>query len=713
MQRIKKAGRGILLGGIVFLFFILAFENWLHVPAWLKIAGRMHPMFLHFPIVLLLLSFISFWIPFHEESVWKWFDGVRLIAALSAVFTAIMGLLLSLEEERTGSVLQWHKWSGVLVAVSGALFYAFDAYFVQRRNVGKIFTVAAAFIILITGHWGAGLTHGNNYLLAPLASDKKIPVEQALVFRDVIKPIFEEKCVSCHGDGNVKGGLVLDNITELLKGGKTGPLFVAGEPDNSLLIKRLHLPKGDKKHMPPASKPQLADDEIALLNAWIRSGALLDKKLTTLPPQDSFRMIASRFLAPANDAQNQTIYNFPHADNKKIATLNNNYRVIEPHAVRSPALTVLFYGKNMYSSKALEEILDLKQQIVDLNLSRMPVKDDDLKIVGEMSNLTKLNLNYTDITDKGLEHILSLKNLQAISLTGTAVSSKSIERLATMPQLEQVFLWDTPIDSLQITTMRNRFKKLRFETGFVQDDTSMIALSPPLIKTPSGIVEQPTQIEIRHPFKDVDIRYTLDGSNPDSITSRQYKHPIEINDNLVLSVRAFKNGWYASKPVQATFIKKGAEPDSVYLLTPPDPKYKDLPVNLLIDGDVGELNIRNGQWLGYQQNEAECLLYFKTTVTAKAVLLNMLLNTRAQIFPPVSLEVWGGMDATQLKSLGKISPPMPQKDTSAMFMRNEIAFPSTPLQYLKIVARPVKKLPDWHKEKGKQGWVYISEIVVN
>lgn len=713
MQTIKKAGRGVLLGGIIFLFFILAFENWLQIPAWLKIAGRMHPMFLHFPIVLLLLSFISFWIPFHEASVWKWFDGVRLIAALSAVFTAIMGLLLSLEEERSGSVLQWHKWSGVLVAVSGALFYAFDAYFVQRRNIGKIFTVIAAFTILITGHWGAGLTHGNNYLLAPLASDKRVPVEQALVFNDVIKPIFEEKCVSCHGEGNVKGGLSLDDIADMLKGGKTGPLFVAGEPEVSLLIKRLHLPKGDKKRMPPVSKPQLADDEIALLSAWIRSGALLDKKLTTLPPQDSFRIIASRFLAPPDEAQSQTTYNFPAADNKKIAQLNNNYRVIEPHAVRSPALTVLFYGKNMFSSKSLEEILGLKQQIVDLNLSRMPVKDEDLKIVGEMPNLIKLNLNYTDITDKGLKHITKLKNLQAVSLTGTAITVKSVETLSSMPQLAQVFIWDTSIDSLQITAMRNRYKKLRIETGFIQGDTSIIALSSPLIKTPSGIVEQPTQIEIRHPFKDVDIRYTLDGSRPDSVSSQRYEHPIEINDNVILSVRAFKKGWYASKPVQATFIKKGIQPDSLYLLTPTDAKYKDLHSSLLIDGDIGELNIRNGQWLGYQKNEAECLLFFKNTVTAKAVLLNMLLNTRAQIFPPVSLEVWGGMDVTQLKQLGKISPPMPQKDTAAIFMRNEIAFPQTPLKYLRIVARPIIKLPDWHKEKGKPGWIYVSEIVVN
>src|SRR2546426_36100 len=113
----------MLFAGIVFLLFILFFESRLHIPTWLKVAGRMHPMFLHFPIVLLLLSFLSLWIPSHEEQVWRWFEGLTLIAALSAVVTAIMGLILSVEEIRAGSVLQWHKWAGVSVALLGAVYY--------------------------------------------------------------------------------------------------------------------------------------------------------------------------------------------------------------------------------------------------------------------------------------------------------------------------------------------------------------------------------------------------------------------------------------------------------------------------------------------------------------------------------------------------------------------------------------------------------------
>ena len=58
MITLKKIGEGVLLAMLVFLSFIVVFENHLDLPAWLFVAGRMHPMFLHFPIVLLLLYFI-------------------------------------------------------------------------------------------------------------------------------------------------------------------------------------------------------------------------------------------------------------------------------------------------------------------------------------------------------------------------------------------------------------------------------------------------------------------------------------------------------------------------------------------------------------------------------------------------------------------------------------------------------------------------------
>src|SRR4051794_15381688 len=118
MQTFKKISEGILLGGIIFLLFIVIFQHSVYIPAWLQVIGRMHPLFLHFPIVLLLLSFFTFWLPPRIEHNEIW-NILRLIAALSAVVTAIMGLMLSIGDNRSGKILEWHKWGGVSIAIVG------------------------------------------------------------------------------------------------------------------------------------------------------------------------------------------------------------------------------------------------------------------------------------------------------------------------------------------------------------------------------------------------------------------------------------------------------------------------------------------------------------------------------------------------------------------------------------------------------------------
>ena len=204
-------------------------------------------MFLHFPIVLLLLSFFTFWMPLRSENA-EIYNVLRLVAALSAVITAIMGLLLSIGDNRSGEALQWHEWGGISIAIIGFLFYSFHSFFENRKIVGKSFTIIAAAGLALTAHFGADLTHGDDYLLAPIEKEKKlVPPDKAIVFQDVIKPIFERKCFGCHGEATIKGGLSLADSTGLTKGGKTGPLFIAGQASLSLMIRRIHLPEDGKK----------------------------------------------------------------------------------------------------------------------------------------------------------------------------------------------------------------------------------------------------------------------------------------------------------------------------------------------------------------------------------------------------------------------------------------------------------------------------------
>lgn len=104
-----------------------------------------------------------------------------------------------------------------------------------------------------------------------------------------IAPLLAESCNGCHIQANnLRGGLSLENFNRMLRGGDTGALVVPGNPDESLLIKKL---KGtaDGQQM-PINRPKWSDEQIQLVSTWIREGARFD----ALDPEQSVIDLAQR-----------------------------------------------------------------------------------------------------------------------------------------------------------------------------------------------------------------------------------------------------------------------------------------------------------------------------------------------------------------------------------------------------------------------------------
>src|SRR3954451_3889760 len=54
-------------------------------------------------------------------------------------------------------------------------------------------------------------------------------------FETRVRPVLAANCYDCHADERM-GGLRVDSREALLKGGRSGPVIVPGDPDKSLLI---------------------------------------------------------------------------------------------------------------------------------------------------------------------------------------------------------------------------------------------------------------------------------------------------------------------------------------------------------------------------------------------------------------------------------------------------------------------------------------------
>lgn len=713
-KKLKAISGNLIFSLNVLILFLLFFDDQLSIPNWIQAFGRLHPMFLHFPIVLLLLGAIlevfRFSPKFKDEKLYLQFTDLLFISGLlSAAVTVLMGLILSVEESYTGEQLEWHKWFGVSLVFLSTILYVLRGLRFYNPAYARFGISILFFVLVMTGHYGAVLTHGENFVIEPVRQTEPVVLEKAMVYDHVIQPIFQQKCVSCHNDQKLKGSLKLTDTLSILKGGKSGKLFIAGKPNLSLLLERIHLPLGEKKHMPPSGKPQLTEEESRLLYLWVKSQHAFNQKIIDLPLSDSLRLLAETRFQPA---ETELKYSFEAADFKTIQNLNNFYRRVGVISQGSPAISVSFFNRSAYSASSLEELSAIKNQIVSLRLSRMPVKDAELQVISTFKNLEKLDLNFTDISTKGLLSLKSLKNLKSVSLSGTAVKLPELKNLLENNAIKELTIWNTSITDPEVRMLNKLYPQTNFVSGFRDDGSSVIQLSKPVLKNNGRVFSEPLALDLYHPRKSVSIRYTLDGSEPDSLRSEVFDGKLIINDGIVLKAKAFKNNWKSSETAEFTFFRS-IKPKTAQLLSVPNENYKAAGANSLFDAQLADKDPNNNNWLGFLENELILNVNMKQSVNINRVGLNTLISSGASAFPPQQIQVYGGVNEKNLAILGTISPAVPGKTDQPEIKNIEIKFPEKTVSLIKIIAKPLSKLPFWHSAKGKPALLLVDEVLIN
>src|SRR5258708_5060536 len=101
-----------------------------------------------------------------------------------------------------------------------------------------------------------------------LAGETLTP-EKTEFFENRIRPVLAQQCFACHTNSKM-AGLRLDSREDILKGGKSGPALVPGEPDKSLLITAIRQTTEIKM---PKGGARLTDPQVADLTAWVKDGA--------------------------------------------------------------------------------------------------------------------------------------------------------------------------------------------------------------------------------------------------------------------------------------------------------------------------------------------------------------------------------------------------------------------------------------------------------
>jgi uncharacterized membrane protein len=459
--------------------------------------GRLHPILVHLPIGILLIAlFLQVLSRYPQFGISAAVIKIVLLCGmLSALASCATGYVLSLSGDYDDSLVSWHMWIGISVALFSVVVFVMVVRRVSRVVLESV-CVLLLVLIFVTGHLGGSLTHGSDYLSSALeasgpdattAVHKPIAdIREARVYGDVIQPMLQAHCYGCHGPDKQKGRLRLDDSTRIVKGGKDGPVIRPFHPEESELLKRMLLPVEDEHRMPPKEKTPLKESEIAIFQWWIGQGASFSRKVKEFPQPGK---IAGYLLALQNGGSgnggsgggNNASALVPAgpveaAAEKDLVVLRKKKVEVIPVAAGSHYLSANFLNAVGITDSDLALLVPLRRQLVWLKLGDQPIGDSGMASVGQCTALTVLHLNGTHISDKGLVPLRSLLNLRLLNLVGTAVTAQGIISLEPLKQLQSIYLYHTKCVSKDWSFLKQHFPKTVLDSGgytvpFVSWDT--------------------------------------------------------------------------------------------------------------------------------------------------------------------------------------------------------------------------------------------------
>ena len=452
--------------------------------------GRLHPLTVHLPIGFLLLAVMV-----EGAALWRPLLRLRhavpfvlVLGAASAVIAVLAGYLLAATGGYDGPTVLWHKRLGIGVALAAvsavALWHSHRLR--PSRPLRVAYTgslLASAALLMAAGHLGGNLSRGpeflTEYMPAPLqAAFRLIPGEaqaappfarmgEAEIYKHLAQPVLQLHCVSCHGPQQQKGGLRLDSLASMVKGGETGPGLVPGRAAESEMVRRIWLPRSHEEAMPPRGKKPLTALEAELIRWWIDEGASTTKTVGEAKPTPSVQVLLEQLSGPPEQRVSPVLrLKIAAADSTALAKARAGGLAIRPVAVGSNFLraqcqaTVTACGR-----EHIRLLLPFAPQIAILNLADGAIGDAEMADVARFPNLVRLHLERTPVTDGDIARVRTLQHLEYLNLHGTKVGDGGLMHLAGLKNLRSLYLWQSAATPAGVDRLRAGLPKVRVDLG--------------------------------------------------------------------------------------------------------------------------------------------------------------------------------------------------------------------------------------------------------
>ncbi len=441
---------------------------------WYHFIGSFHPLLLHLPIgcTLLLLTWeiIGFvYKPYQSKSL----EIPLIFNALTSLMAMFLGLVLYQTGDWQGDLIESHLIGGCVFTIM-AIWLPYIYICISNKLIYRISLFISVITLTLAAHKGGEITHGDPLDKAPWKKQAK-ETTNPNIYSDIVVPILESKCYSCHAAEKQKNGLRLDSIAMMLKGDDLGAVIVPYKTDESRLTLTIeHLPIDDDYHMPPENKPQVTPSELELLKWWINLGAPEEQYLNDTEIPSELQIILESYMGSEALEKEPQVKNLTQLRQekeelqKRKQVLDEKINIIFEKYPKSVEyidinnLNLYFTAasfKSKFTDNSLNELVPIANYIKELDLNGSKVSEGLSNFIPKAKNVEIVQLANTPINNENLKPLAEINSLRILNIHSTQITDESIELLTQLSNLEKLYLWNTKISAQGIKKIQEKLPK--------------------------------------------------------------------------------------------------------------------------------------------------------------------------------------------------------------------------------------------------------------
>ena len=479
------------IAGLIAMPFLAGEPDGDKMPDMVRFLGRFHPVILHLPIGIFSLILLQELLAMFSRQKTRHSVLPIFLGAASAVVAVIAGFLLYQGGGFEGELVEDHLWGGLGFACAAVVTLIMRAWSVAPGSSQVLFRVllfSSVGVMTYASHDGASITHGPDYLteyapdpirkaigLEPKVEEEEIkakPLEEQIVYADIVQPILNKRCVECHKEGKSKGKLRMDTYELLVKGGKEGSAIEPGVAEDSNIVIRPELPEDDEEHMPPEGKKDIEAHELAVVKWWINEGADPKKTVAELKLTDEIRAAIGKLdlgigtdkgteeKAAASDLPSDEL----RATVAKLGTEFPGGLTFESQSTSNLTFTGVSMRKNL-TDELFSKLDAVIPKMVAVDLSATSITDASIAKLAAAKELRIVRLSETAITDASMDTLAKLTKLESVNLYGTKVTDAGVKKLTALTNLTRLYLWQTAVTPEAIAEIKKAMPAVEIVTG--------------------------------------------------------------------------------------------------------------------------------------------------------------------------------------------------------------------------------------------------------